>query len=109
MAGQPRPALEALDEALRSAPPAMLEIGGRSFKFDVAQGRAAAWRQLGDLPQATSFEEEAVQLDPEAADAWSHLAKLYQRQGRVDDQHRAEARATALAASPQTSATSSPN
>ncbi len=98
MGGQPRPALQALDEAVRSAPPAMLEAtGGRSFKFDVAQGRAAAWRALGDLQQATSFEEEAVQLDPDAADAWSHLAKLYARQGRVEDQHRAEARATALA------------
>lgn len=97
ISGQPRPALQALDEAMRSAPPAMLEAtSGRSFKFDVAQGRAAAWRALGDLQQATSFEEEAAQLDPEAADAWSHLAKLYARQGRVEDQHRAEARAAAL-------------
>ena len=97
MAGQPHPALQALDDAMKSAPPAMLEAtGGRSFKFDVAQGRAAAWRALGDLQQATTFEEEAVHLDPDAADAWSHLAKLYARQGRIDDQHRAEARATAL-------------
>ncbi len=98
LAGQPRPALQALDEAVRSAPSAMLDAtGGRSFKFDVAQGRAAAWRALGDLQQATTFEEEAVQLDPDAADAWSHLAKLYQRQGRVADERRAEARASALA------------
>jgi len=100
MAGQPRPALQALDEAMQSAPPALLDAtGGRSFKFDVAQGRAAAYRALGDLQQATSFEEEAVQLDPEAADAWSHLAKLYARQGRIEDQHRAEARASALSES----------
>ncbi len=98
MSGQPRPALQALDEAVRTAPPAMLNAtGGRTFKFDVAQGRAAAWRSLGDLQQATTFEEEAVQLDPEAADAWSHLAKLYARQGRLEDQHRAEAKATVLA------------
>ncbi len=98
MSAQPRPALQALDEAVRTAPPAMLNAaGGRTFKFDVAQGRAAAWRALGDLQQATAFEEEAVQLDPDAADAWSHLAKLYARQGRVEDQHRAEAHVSALA------------
>jgi len=98
IAAQPRAALQALDEAMSSATPAMLNATGRrTFKFDVAQGRAAAWRALGDLKQATTFEEEAVKLDPEAADAWSHLAKLYARQGRIEDQHRAEARASALA------------
>ncbi len=96
--GQPKAALQALDEAVRSAPPELLaDNEGRSFKFDVAQGRAAIWRSQGDLGQAISFQEEAVQLDPDAADAWSHLAKLYQRQGRTADQQRAEARAEALA------------
>ena len=94
---QPRAALQALDEAVRSATPAMLKAtDGRSFNFNVAQGRAAAWWALGDAQKATSFEEQAVKLDPDAPDAWSHLAKLYARQGRVDDQHRAEAHATAL-------------
>jgi tetratricopeptide (TPR) repeat protein len=98
--GQTKAALQALDEAVRGAPAELLAATeGRSFKFDVAQGRAAIWRSLGDFGQAISFEEEAVQLDPDAADAWSHLAKLYQRQGRVADQQRAEARAAALAAS----------
>jgi len=96
---QPREALQALDDAVRGAPPAMLEAsGGRSFKFDVAQGRAAIWRSVGYLQQATSFQEEAVKLDPNAADAWSHLAKLYQWQGRTGDEHRAEERAKALTA-----------
>jgi len=96
--GQPRAALHALDEGVDNAPPEMLAVKeGRSFKFDVAQGRAASWRALGDLTQATSFQEEAVQLDPDAADAWSHLAKLYQRQGRADDEKRAEERAATLA------------
>ena len=96
MAGKPRAALQALDEAESSASPAMLNATGRSLTFDVAQGRAAAWRSLGDLQQATAFEEEAVKLDPNAADAWSHLAKLYAKQGRADDQRRAEAHASAL-------------
>jgi len=96
--GTPRAALQALDEAVDNAPPEMLAVKeGRSFDFDVAQGRAASWRSLGDLTQATSFQEEAVQLDPDAADAWSHLAKLYQRQGRAADEKRAEERAATLA------------
>ncbi len=96
--GQLKAALQALDEAVQSAPPELLAATqGRSFKFDVAQGRSAILRSQGDLAQATSYEEEAVQLDPDAADAWSHLAKLYERQGRAADQQRAEARATALA------------
>ena len=51
---------------------------------------------LGNTGQATSFEEQAVKLDPDAADAWSHLATLYQREGRVADQQLAERRASAL-------------
>ncbi len=96
---QPKQALQALDEAERSAPPQMTAATeGRSFKFDVAQGRAAIWRAMGDMNQAVSYQEQAVRLDPEAADAWSHLAKLYERQGRVADERRAEERASALSA-----------
>ena len=88
---QPDDALRSLDAAEHTAPADLLaERTGRSFSFDIAQGRAAAWAALGDLKQATSFEEQAVKLDPDAPDAWQHLAKLYQRQGRVADQQRAE-------------------
>ena len=98
--GNPKQALQTLDEILQSAPPALSQATtGRSLKFDTDQGRAAAWRAMGDLQKATSFEEQAVQLDPDAADAWSHLARLYQQQGRTADQQRAEARAASLAAS----------
>ena len=94
---QPNLTLQALDKAVRSAPADALAVtGGRSLRFDVAQGRAAAWGALGDLKQATSFQEQAVQLAPDAADAWAHLAKLYQRQGRFEDQYRAEERAAKL-------------
>ena len=94
---QPKEALQALDEAARTAPPELLAAApGRSFNFDVAQGRAAVWMALGDLKQATAFEEQAVQLDPDARDAWSRLAKLYQRQGRPADQQRAEERSKRL-------------
>ena len=97
---QPKAALQALDDAVHSAPPAMTAVTqGRSFRFDVAQGRAAIWRAMGDLSQATLFQEEAVQLDPDAADAWYQLAKLYQRQGRAADERRAVEHANVLAAS----------
>ena len=59
---QPKAALQAFDEAVRSAPPDVLAAtGGSSFKFEVDQGRAAAWRSLGDTKRAASFDEEAVQ------------------------------------------------
>ncbi len=94
---QPRDALQALDAASSSAPPELLAAtAGRSFNFELAQTRAAAWVALGDLKQATAFEEQAVQLDPEAADAWSHLAMLYQREGRLADQQRAQERGKTL-------------
>ena len=95
---QPKLTLQALDEAVRSAPAdAIAATGEGCLRFNVAQGRAAAWGALGDLKQATSFQEEAVQLAPESADAWSHLAKLYQRQGQFENQYRAEERAAKLA------------
>jgi len=54
--------LETFDEAVRSAPPDLLAAtGGRSFKFQVDQGRAAACRSLGDMKRAASFDDEAVQ------------------------------------------------
>jgi tetratricopeptide (TPR) repeat protein len=98
---QPKLTLQALDEAVRSAPAEAFETtGASSLRFNVAQGRAAAWRSLGDLKQATAFQEEAVHLAPDTADAWSSLAKLYQRQGRFEDEYRAEERAARLEESP---------
>jgi Tfp pilus assembly protein PilF len=91
--------LQSLDAAARTAPPEMLATAaGHSFTFDLAQGRAAAWMALGNLQQATAFQEQAVQLNPDAPDAWSHLATLYQREGRLADQQRAEQRGRMLAA-----------
>jgi tetratricopeptide (TPR) repeat protein len=97
MTHEPQAALNALDDAVKFAPAQTPgQQKGRSFAFDVAQGRAASWRGLGDVAKAISYEEEAVKLDPDAADAWSHLAKLYQQGGRTADAQQAEARAKAL-------------
>ncbi len=102
MSHRPQDALRALDDAEHTAPPELLaDKTGRSFSFDIAQGRAVAWAASGDLKKATQFEEQAVQLDPDAADAWTRLAKLYQRQGRTTDQQRAEAKVSSLSTPPR--------
>jgi tetratricopeptide (TPR) repeat protein len=98
MSRQPNKVLQALDDGEHTAPPELLaDRNGRSFSFDIAQGRAAAWSGLGDVAKATVFEEEAVKLDPDAPDAWAHLAKLYAKEGRTADQLRAEERSKTLA------------
>jgi tetratricopeptide (TPR) repeat protein len=97
---QPQKALQALDDAAKAAPPDLLkEKTGRSFSFDVAQGHAAVYSSMGDLKQATVYEEEAVALDPTAPDAWAHLARLYEKQGRTSEQQRAEERGKLLLSS----------
>lgn len=59
---QPRAALQAFDEAARSASPDILAAGGEhNFQFEVDQGRAEAWRALGDMKQAAVFDQKAVQ------------------------------------------------
>lgn len=96
--GNLKPALQMLDDAVKTAPHGMPGIQGGSFAFDVAQDRAAIWFRLGDVPKAISFQEEAVRLVPEDAGAWAHLALLYQKAGRSGDQQRAGARVKALTA-----------
>jgi tetratricopeptide (TPR) repeat protein len=95
---RPNNALEAFEEAVRTAPPELTGATGRgSFSYNVATGRAAAWNALGDTRRATAFQEEAVRLAPDAAQAWLNLAKLYQLQGRAADAESASARASAVA------------
>jgi tetratricopeptide (TPR) repeat protein len=95
---QPQATLRALSDAVRVAPgDAMAETGTKSFRFDVARGRSAAWELSGDLEKAVFFQEEATRVAPDDAGAWSRLAKLYQRQGRLADENRANERAAAVA------------
>ena len=79
---QPREALQAWEEAEKRSPyrgPA--EPLGRGFHAQVAAGRARAWRSLGDLGSAVSFQEQAVHLVPEDPAGWLALAELYHAQG----------------------------
>ncbi len=100
---QPQPALEALDKAVATSP---FETEGQSlgasFNSLIATGRAKAWYQLGDLPQAVSFQEEAVKLAPGDAKLWLGLADLYEAQGRTTMAGQARLRAKAAGSpSPQ--------
>jgi tetratricopeptide (TPR) repeat protein len=102
--GQLKPALQMLDSAVRDAPPGMPGMSkDHSFAFDVAQDRAAIWYRLGDIAQAISFEELATRLDPHDAEAWAHLATLYEKVGRTADGQRAQERAKSLTAGQKTS------
>jgi hypothetical protein len=50
------------DEAIRGASPDILATTGQhNFQFEVDQGRAEAWRALGDTSRAAEFEQKAVQ------------------------------------------------
>lgn len=81
---QPEPALAAFDRAEDSSPfGGAGETFGASFNSLIATGRAKASYQLGDLPQAVSYQEEAVKLAPADAKLWLGLADLYDAQGRT--------------------------
>ncbi len=59
---QPKAALETFDKAARGASPDILAATGEhNFQFEVDQGRAEAWRELGDRKQAAVFDQKAVQ------------------------------------------------
>ncbi len=95
--GHPDDALEAFDEALRSASASEKKSSGRgSFAYNVATGKAEAWSKIGDTKQAALFQEQAVQLAPDARQSWLNLAEIYQSQGRSADAERAKARAASL-------------
>jgi tetratricopeptide (TPR) repeat protein len=95
----PQLALQTLDEVLRLAPAgALTEAGSDSVRFQVARSRADAYRMQGDTQRAATSAEEAVQLAPADAPAWTDLARLYALEGKTADQQRAERRAADLIA-----------
>ena len=98
---QPQHALRMFDEAERNAPADIRLADNGTFDFMVAQGRSAAWDELGDLARATSFQEQAVQIQSNAPEPWRRLAKLYRRGGRVEDATRADENAAKNAGAQQ--------
>jgi tetratricopeptide (TPR) repeat protein len=82
---QPGNALKAFDEALRKSPfHAGAESLGTEFDARLAEGRASAYEQLGDLNRAISAQLEAVRLTPGVPDRWRALGELYQAAGKGD-------------------------
>jgi tetratricopeptide (TPR) repeat protein len=63
----------------------------------IADGRAGAYAQLGDLQRAIKFEQLATQRAPENADRWKTLGDLYDKSGQAQLAAQARARAAALA------------
>ena len=95
--GRPTEALRRFDEAVSSAPSEATALGSsQTFLLRVAQGRASAWRALGNLGQAVSFAEEASRLAPEVPQVWLQLSDLYMLQGRTADAERARTIAEAI-------------
>ena len=95
--GHPDDALAAFDEAMRHASAGDKKSSGRdSFAYKVASGRAEAWSHIGNASRAVFFQEQAVQLAPNAPQPWLNLAEIYQQEGRSADADRAKARAASL-------------
>lgn len=94
--GQPEDALAQFDQASRSAATNMRTPDDGQFEFMLAQGRARAWDQLGDVAKATTYEEQATALRPSVPQPWRQLATFYRRQRRLEDANRADARASLL-------------
>jgi tetratricopeptide (TPR) repeat protein len=90
--GRPKDALQAFDRAEKALPagtsnPALAEADN---------GRAVAWSMVGDLGNATFFEEKAIALAPQAPNYWNQLAHFYDLQGRTTDAQKAREQAAGL-------------
>ena len=94
---QPENAINAFDEAARSAPAGVNPADNGFFDFRVAQGRSGAWEAIGDLQKATLYQEEAIRLGPDVPWPWRRLAKFYEQEGRKEDADRARKHAESLA------------
>ena len=96
-ANEPKNALRAFEEADHSAPKGLHSADNNTFDVILAQGRAIAWKQLGDLPRAIEFQRQATQLNPNAPPLWRQLAQLYRDAGHPEDANQAELRAITAA------------
>ena len=92
---QSREALAAVDEAIRRAPPEVLN--SKQFQIDVFRVRAAAMDALGDVDGAIALEQKAVNLIPDCPDMWRELADLYELNGRMKEAQEARGFAAKVA------------
>ena len=95
---RPQAALDALDGAEKHSP---YRDGDESLApllyARIAEGRALACRQLGQLQLALTWESRAVQLDPTSAPLWLEYATILDAAGQPDTAQQARLRAASLA------------
>jgi len=66
------------------------------FFAQTANGRAQAYRQMNDLPEAVRWQEKATELAPQSVAYWNELAELYAQAGHPEKANAARERAAAL-------------
>jgi tetratricopeptide (TPR) repeat protein len=94
---QPQEALAAFERAEKESPYRGDSSDlGKQFNAQVAEGRARAYRQLGDLDRAVTEQELAVRLSPDNAGWWTELAELYLAQGQTEKAAEAREKAEAI-------------
>ena len=65
----------------------------RNLFGQIAEGRAEAYRQLGDWQHALDFQRDAIQRTPDMARLWEELANIYSAMGQNDLADKARQRA----------------
>jgi tetratricopeptide (TPR) repeat protein len=94
---RPQDALAAFARAAQDSPYHSDTAGlGTEFNARIAEGKAAAYRQLGDADHAIASQLEAVKLTPLNAARWQVLGDLYESAGQTDLAASAHEKAAAL-------------
>ena len=91
---QAQDALAALDSANRTAENEPRDVK-KGIDLQIAERRAQAWANLGDLRQAVGFQQEALTYDPSSSRLWMKLADYYAAQGQPSLEQYARQRAQA--------------
>jgi Flp pilus assembly protein TadD len=73
------------------------EAKNPAFFAQIAEGRAVAYFQLGQIQRAIDFQRLAIQKTPDSPGSWKTLAELYDKAGQTQLAQQAYRRANALA------------
>jgi tetratricopeptide (TPR) repeat protein len=92
---RPHEALDAFKageaKSVREPPDTRIKI-----ETKLAEGRAMAWADMGDLDRAVESEREALNLTPSDPQLWTMLARFYEAQGRENLAQEARQQAAVL-------------
>jgi tetratricopeptide (TPR) repeat protein len=66
------------------------------FFAQTANGRARAYRQMNDLPEAVRWQEKAAELPPLSSGYWKELAELYAQTNQPEKANAARERAASI-------------